>query len=110
MGSFSLTGELLDLVADRFKALGEPARLNILNALRRGEMTVSELMQETGLGQPNASKHLQLLHSLGFVERRKEGLYVYYRLADDDVFELCDLMCGRLAKEARARARLLGRD
>lgn len=102
-----LTPELLEVIAARFKALAEPARLQILNALRGGEKTVSELMEEVGLGQANASKHLQLLHGLGFVERRKEGLFVRYRLADDGVFQLCDLMCGRLAAEARARSELL---
>jgi DNA-binding transcriptional ArsR family regulator len=108
MAGIPLTPEVLDLVAERFKALGEPARLHILNALRGGERTVSELMEETGLGQANASKHLQQLHSLGFVERRKEGLYVHYRLADESVFRLCDIMCGRLVAEARARSELLG--
>jgi DNA-binding transcriptional ArsR family regulator len=108
MADFRLTTELLDLIADRFKALAEPARLNILNALREREMTVTELMEATGLGQANASKHLQLLHGLGFVERRKEGLYVHYRLADEDVFKLCDIMCGRLAQEADLRRRLFG--
>lgn len=106
MASTKLTPELLELVAERFKALGEPTRLHILNALRAREMTVSELLAETGLGQANASKHLQLLHALGFVERRKEGLYVFYRLADTSVFELCDIMCGRLNEEVRARSQL----
>jgi DNA-binding transcriptional ArsR family regulator len=107
VAEIALTPEVLELIAERFKALAEPARLHILNALRGGEKTVSELMQETGLGQANASKHLQVLHSLGFVERRKEGLYVYYRLADVSVFELCDIMCGRLVEEARVRSDLL---
>lgn len=106
MSKYPLTPELLDLVAKRFKALSEPTRLRILNALREGEKTVSELMEETGLGQANVSKHLQLLHSLGFVERRKEGLHVHYRLANEDVFQLCDLMCGRLEAEAQARREL----
>jgi DNA-binding transcriptional ArsR family regulator len=106
MTDVPLTPEVLELVAERFKALAEPARLNILNALRRKEMTVSELMEATGLGQANASKHLRLLHSLGFVERQKEGLYVHYRLADQDVFQLCDIMCGRLVREHDTRRRL----
>ena len=107
MSELPPTTELLALIAGRFKVLAEPARLNILNALRDGEMTVAEVMQATGLGQANVSKHLQLLHALGFVERRKEGLYVHYRLADADVFRLCDLMCGRLVQEASARSRVL---
>ena len=107
MPDFHLTPGVLELVAERFKALGEPTRLRILNSLRGGEKTVSELMEETGLGQANASKHLQMLHSLGFVERRKEGLYVYYRLADESVFQLCDIVCGRIAAETDARGRML---
>jgi DNA-binding transcriptional ArsR family regulator len=105
----ALPPEVLDLVAERFRALGEPARLRILNALRGGEHTVGELIEATGLGQANLSRHLQLLHALRFVERRKEGLFVHYRLADDDVFRLCDVMCGRLEAETVERARLLAR-
>lgn len=107
MGKHVLTPELTVLVAERFKALGEPARLQILDALRRRELTVSEIIEETGLGQANVSKHLQLLHSLGFVSRRKDGLYVYYSIGDKDVFQLCDIMCGRLEAETRARRKLL---
>ena len=107
MGSVALTPEVLELIAERFRALAEPARLRILSALREGERTVSELMEETDLGQANVSKHLQLLHALGFVERRKEGLYVHYRLSSEDVFQLCEIICGRLAAETDARAHLL---
>ena len=109
MGNLVLTPEVLVLVAERFKALAEPARLQILNCLRGGEMTVTELVEETELGQANVSKHLQLLHTLGFVNRRKEGLYVYYALADKSVFQLCDVMCGRLDAEVKARRKLLAR-
>lgn len=104
--AYDMTPELLALVAERFKALGEPARLRILQALRGGERTVTELMDETGMAQANVSKHLQLLHGAGFVERRKEGLFVHYRLAGDDVLRLCELMCGRLAEETRHRSEL----
>ena len=107
MGKHVLTPELTVLVAERFKALGEAARLQILDALRRRELTVSEIIEATGLGQANVSKHLQLLHSLGFVARRKDGLYVYYSIGDKDVFQLCDIMCGRLEAETKARRKLL---
>lgn len=102
-----MTPELLELIAARFKALADPARLHILSAMRGGQRTVTELVEETGLGQANVSKHLQLLLTLGFVERRKEGLYAYYSLADKDVFRICDLMCGRLEAEATARRKVL---
>lgn len=107
MAKPSMAPELLVVVAERFKALAEPARLQILNALRSGEMTVGELVEETELGQANVSKHLQLLHGLGFVSRRKDGLYVYYALADRSVFQLCDIMCGRLEAEMKTRRKLL---
>lgn len=102
-----LTPELLDLLAERFRALGEPARLHLLGAMRNGELTVSELVEATGLGQANVSKHLQILHTLGFVTRRKEGLFAYYSLADDCVFRLCDTLCDRIGREALARQQLL---
>ena len=107
MGKLVLTPDVLVLIAERFKALAEPARLHILNCLRGGELTVTELVEETELGQANVSKHLQLLHTLGFVSRRKEGLFVYYALADKSVFQLCDVMCGRLEAEMKARRKLL---
>lgn len=106
-GGHALTPELLELIGERFKALSEPARLGILNTLRDGERSVSELIEHTGLGQANLSKHLQLLHQLGFVNRRKEGLYVFYDLADEDVLQLCEIMCGRLARETELRRGLL---
>lgn len=107
MGNLNLTPEVLVLIAERFKALAEPARLQILNSLRPGEMTVSEVVEQTGFGQANVSKHLQMLYSLGFVIRRKEGLFTHYALADQGVFRLCDLMCGRLESEIKAHRRLL---
>lgn len=102
MSDAEMNSELVELVAERFKALGEPARLRILQSLRSGEKAVTELMRDTGLSQANTSRHLQLLYTLGFVARRKEGAYVLYRLADDSVLRLCDLMCGRLEQQLQA--------
>ena len=107
MSRYPLTPDLMEMVAERFKALAEPARLQLLNCLQGGELTVNELVEETGLGQANVSKHLQLLHSLGFVARRKEGLFVYYALADASVFKLCDIMCGRIQAQLTTRRRHL---
>lgn len=104
-----LTPDLITLIAERFKALGEPARLQILTALRARELTVSELVDETGLGQANVSKHLQMLHAMGFVKRRKDGLFIHYGLADQGVFILCDVMCGRIEAQTKARGKAVGR-
>jgi DNA-binding transcriptional ArsR family regulator len=102
-----LTPEMIELIAERFRALAEPARLHIMQALRNGEKTVGELVDVTGLGTANVSKHLQLLYASGFVTRRKEGLFVYYGLAGEDVFQRCDIMCGRLAAEAQSRRQVI---
>jgi len=95
------------MVAERFKALSEPARLQLLQAMQPRELSVNELVHVTGLGQANVSKHLQVLHGLGFVKRRKEGLFVYYALADRSVLEQCDLMCGQIEAQLEAQQRLL---
>jgi DNA-binding transcriptional ArsR family regulator len=96
-------------VADRFKALAEPSRLGVLQALRGGGRTVSQLVADTGLGQANLSKHLQQLYAAGFLGRRREGVSVVYTLADADVLELCELMCRRLENEAASRLRTVRR-
>jgi DNA-binding transcriptional ArsR family regulator len=107
MAEQTMTPEMIELVADRFKALGDPARLRILSALRRGELTVTDLVEQTGLAQANVSKHLALLLRLKFVRRRRSGMYMYYALADRGVFRLCDVMCGRIEDELKKQNRVL---
>lgn len=107
MSNRTMRPELLALLAEHFRVLADPTRLEIMHALRTGEATVSELIERTDAGQANVSKHLQLLHAMGFVRRRKEGLYVYYALADRSVFALCDIMCGRVEAQEKVRRRLL---
>ncbi len=102
-----MTPELFRLLSERFKALSEPARLQILETLEDGEMSVNEVVDETGLGQANVSKHLQVLHSMGFVQRRKEGLFVHYTHADRNVMQFCDLMRGRVEHQMEAHRRML---
>lgn len=91
-----MTPEAIEQVAERFRVLGEPMRLRLLHALRRGERSVGDLVQRTGATQANVSRHLALLHGAGLVGRRREGTTVYYTLADPSIFQLCDLVCGRL--------------
>ena len=94
----SFRPDTLEAIAGRFKVLAEPARLLVLNQLRDGPLNVTELMDATGLNQANLSKHLQLLHTHGFVARRRDGLFVVYELADKSVFSLCDIMCAQLER------------
>jgi DNA-binding transcriptional ArsR family regulator len=98
-----LEPETLEAVADRFKVLAEPARLAILNALCAMPMSVTTLIDETGLSQANLSKHLQLLYTYGFVERERDKLFVIYRIADKSIFALCDIMCRQLKRHVAVR-------
>jgi DNA-binding transcriptional ArsR family regulator len=103
----TLPPAMLDELAERFKALGEPTRLSLLQALQEGEQAVGDLVSRTGLTLANVSKQLQQLHAAGFVNRRKEGLFVYYRLSDEDVMMMCDIMCGRITRDLKAQERAL---
>ncbi len=95
----------LEKVAQRFKLLSEPVRLELLNQLQlHGEMAVNELVEATGYRQANVSKHLGLLADEKLVARRKEGLYVYYRINDPTLSAMCMLVCGRIREENQAEA------
>lgn len=91
-----LPDPVVDLVAHRFRVLGEPARIRLLEALRSGPAGVSELGARVGLSQQNASKHLGVLAGAGLVERTRAGNTVLYAIADPTVFTLCELVCDAL--------------
>lgn len=74
------------------KALSSPHRLEMLELLAQGERTVDSLATEIGLSLANTSQHLQTLRRAALVESRKDGLFVHYRLADPDVFELSNVI------------------
>lgn len=97
----------LELVAARFRVLGEASRLKLLRALEGGEKNVSELVTASGLTQANASRHLQTLSDAGILGRRREGTSVYYFIADPAVLNLCHIVCGGLRSGLEERARLL---
>jgi DNA-binding transcriptional ArsR family regulator len=99
----AMTPEALDLVAARFRAMGEPLRLRLLQQLETGPRTVSALAQSVLSTQPNVSKHLKVLQDAGLVSRRQQGTSVYYSIADEMVFELCDMICNRLRDRLEAQ-------
>ena len=92
---------MLDLVARRFRTLGEPYRLRILQELEAGEKSVGELVAALDGNQPNISKHLQILSDSGLIGRRREGTSIFYAISDPMVFRLCALVCSREAKKSR---------
>lgn len=91
---------LIELIAQRFRVIGEPMRIKLLDALRDGDATVGELVERLGASQQNVSKHLGVLHQAGIVDRTKEGTSVRYAIADASVFELCEHVCGGLRRQA----------
>jgi ArsR family transcriptional regulator len=99
---FRLPAEALEIVAQRFRALGDATRLALLQSLFEGERTVQEMCAMTGVAQPNASKHLALLLEQGLVARRKDGAFTRYRIADATLQSLCPLVCGSLAARHEA--------
>jgi DNA-binding transcriptional ArsR family regulator len=90
---------LVELIARRFQVIGEPTRIRLLDRLRDGEATVQELTMATAASQQNVSKHLHVLREAGIVARRKAGTHVYYRVADEGVFELCESVCGSVQQQ-----------
>lgn len=97
----------LELIAARFRVLSEPMRLKILNALGDDELTVNELVEATGSGQANISKHLGIMFNEGLMVRRKEGLNTYYAIADKSIFELCETVCTSLGAFLSAKQKAM---
>lgn len=91
-----LPDDLVELIAERFRALAEPTRIKLLDRLREGEATVLELTALVGTTSQNVSKHLILLQQTGLVARRKQGNLSCYRIADPTVYALCETVCGSL--------------
>lgn len=106
MGNKNLSEEALRMIAERFKVMSEPVRLRILHALQDGELSVTQLTEAVRTSQPNVSKHLKILHRNGLIDRQQHGNTVYYSIADESIFTLCELVCGSLEERHRNRAEL----
>lgn len=103
----NLTDEALELVATRFRILGEPMRLRILQELKAGEKNVTELIEACGATQANVSRHLGVLLQAGMVYRRREGVNAYYGIQDETIFRLCSVACDALKKDVNNRTKAL---
>lgn len=91
--------DLAELIARRFRVIGDPTRIKLLDQLRDGELSVGDLVERVGAGQQNVSKHLAVLAEAGVLARRKDGNRVLYRIADEGVLELCQDVCGSLEQQ-----------
>jgi DNA-binding transcriptional ArsR family regulator len=99
----------LAAVSRLFAVLSEPSRLVLLQALRGGPLTVSELTKACAMKQANVSKHLAVLYDHHLVKRKRAGVSVCYQIADPMIFSLCNLVCGKMERDARKAAALFGR-
>ena len=106
MGNKSLSNEALELIANRFKILSEPIRLRILQTLQEGERSVTELTEAVETSQPNVSKHLKILQDAGIVKRQPQGNTVYYSIADESIFTLCETVCSSLETRLKNQAEI----
>ncbi len=102
----NLSSQAIELIANRFKILSEPLRLRILQVLQDGEKSVTELTEAVETSQPNVSKHLKILQQSGVLKRQQHGNVVYYSIADETIFTLCDVVCGSLGERLRSQAEI----
>lgn len=102
----NLSTDALQLIANRFKILSEPLRLRILQSLQDSEKSVTELTEVIETSQPNISKHLKILQESGIVNRRQDGNTVYYSIADETIFTLCELVCSSLETRLKSQAEI----
>lgn len=92
----------IERAATLFAALAEPSRLRLLQALMQGGgLTVTELVEETGLSQANVSKHLAGLHAARLVAKAREGVFVRYKIGDPIVQDLCGLVCAKIDRDVQ---------
>ncbi len=101
-----LKPDQLERVASLFRAFAEATRLAILQELKSGEMSVSDIVEQLPTSQANVSKQLKLLYDLGLVTRRKQATQVLYAVSEPMVFELCTLVCDKLNRDAAKPAKL----
>ncbi len=88
---------IFERAAQYFSLLSEPARLRIIQAVCTEERSVQQVVEFTSLPQPNVSRHLSLLYRAGVLNRRRDGTFVYYKISDPMITELCRSVCVRLA-------------
>lgn len=102
--------ELAEVIAQRFRVIGDSTRIRVLDALRQEELSVGQLAELLGTSQQNASKHLGTLLQAGIVSRRKVGTTAFYAVTDESVFALCEQICGALQSQLEELSALIGVD
>ena len=99
-----MSSRQLAAVARLFAVLSEPSRLALLQALHAGPLTVGQLVADCSMKQANVSKHLAVLHDHRLVRRERDGTSIRYEIADPMIFSLCNLVCGKMQRDAKEAA------
>lgn len=99
-----LSDQMMSLIAQRFRMLGEPMRLRILQVLESGEQTVRQIVETLQGNQSNLSRHLLALRAAGILARRQAGNSVFYSIADPVILEVCRIACEGVATTAGGQA------
>ncbi|HLI52740.1 MAG TPA: metalloregulator ArsR/SmtB family transcription factor [Acidimicrobiales bacterium] len=102
-----LPDPLIELIAQRFRLLGEPTRIKLLDAMRDGPVTAGQLQTAVGASQQNVSKHLAMLVDSGMVRRVKDGNRAYFSITDESLFEMCEQVCGSIRRQLTQLENLL---
>ncbi len=97
---------LYDLQSEVCKTLASPKRIEILNALKDGEKTVSELVDILGVPKANVSQHLAVMRHKGILKSRREGINMYYSVSNMKVIEACILMKEVLVEQMKEKGKL----
>ena len=98
---------LYELQSEVCKTLASPKRLEILNALKDGEKTVGELVEILGVPKANVSQHLAVMRLKGILQSRRDGVSIYYRIANHKVIQACMLMREVLTEQMKERSKLI---
>ena len=99
--------EQLEAVARLFRVLAEPTRLAILQALKEKPSSVSNLVARLDARQANVSKQLGILHAAGLLTRERRGSLVCYSIGEPMIFDLCELVCDKLRRDAARQVEAL---
>lgn len=91
------SAQALERAAELFGILSAPVRLRIVSELCRGERNVTNLLSLIGTAQSNISQHLNILYRMGVVAKRREGVQIFYRIADESTALVCQTVCAQLA-------------
>lgn len=96
------TDEMFESAAELFRVMSAPLRLKIINCLCGGERNVSYLLSKVDTTQPNMSQHLNTLYKAGILDKRRDGVQIFYSIKDQRIVSICNAVCSEIASKTAA--------